>query len=76
MKTTAKIFKNGRSQAVRLPKDFRIKGTEVSIRKEGEKIILEPLEKLQWPEGFWENFTSDLDFEIPEPLPAKEFSLD
>jgi len=76
MKATAKIFKNGRSQAVRLPKDFRIKGTEVSIRKEGEKIILEPLEKTQWPEGFWDIFTPDLDFQIPKPLPAEEFTLD
>jgi antitoxin VapB len=76
VKTTAKIFKNGRSQAVRLPKEFRLKGTEVSIRKEGEKIILEPLEKTRWAEGFWDIFTSDPDFEIPKPLPAKEFTLD
>jgi antitoxin VapB len=76
MKATAKIFKNGRSQAVRLPKEFRLKGNEVSIRKEGEKIILEPLEKTQWAEGFWEIFTPDPDFEIPKPLPAKEFSFD
>lgn len=37
---TAKIFKNGRSQAVRLPKEFRFKGKEVFIRKEGSNIIL------------------------------------
>ena len=37
---TAKIFQNGRSQAVRLPKEFRFKGTEVFIYREGEKIIL------------------------------------
>ena len=76
MKATAKIFKNGRSQAVRLPKEFRLKGTEVSIRKEGDKVILEPLEKTQWPEGFWDIFTPDHDFEIPKPLPTKEFTLD
>ena len=76
VKVTAKIFKNGRSQAVRLPKEFRLKGNEVSIRKEGEKIILEPLEKTQWAEGFWEIFTPDPDFEIPKPLPAKEFTFD
>jgi len=76
MKSTAKIFKNGRSQAVRLPKEFRLKGREVSIRKEGEKVILEPLETTQWPKGFWEIFTPDPDFEIPKPLPTKEFNLD
>jgi antitoxin VapB len=76
MKARAKIFKNGRSQAVRLPKAFRLKGTEVSIRKEGEKVILEPLEETQWPEGFWDIFTPDPDFEIPKPLPVREFTLD
>lgn len=36
----AKIFQNGRSQAVRLPKEFRFKSKEVYIRKEGQNIIL------------------------------------
>lgn len=76
MKARAKIFKNGRSQAVRLPKAFRLKGTEVLIRKEGEKVILEPLEQTQWPEGFWDIFTPDPDFEISKPLPAREFNLE
>jgi len=76
VKSIAKIFKNGRSQAVRLPKEFRLKGTEVSIRKEGDKVILEPVGKALWPEGFWDIFTPDQDFEIPRPLPAEEFTLD
>lgn len=76
MESTAKLFKNGRSQAVRLPKDFRFKGTEVKIRKEGEKVILEPIEKSHWPEGFWDMFKTDPEFEIPKPMPPKEFSLD
>lgn len=76
MESIAKLFKNGRSQAVRLPKDFRFKGTEVKIRKEGEKVILEPIEKSQWPDGFWDMFNPDPGFEIPEPMPSKEFSLD
>jgi antitoxin VapB len=36
----AKIFQNGRSQAVRLPKEFRFTTKEVYIRKEGQNIIL------------------------------------
>jgi antitoxin VapB len=76
MESTAKLFKNGRSQAVRLPKDFRLKGTEVKIRKDGEKVILEPIEKTKWPDGFWDIFRPDPGFEIPKPLPSKEFSLD
>ncbi len=76
MESTAKIFQNGRSQAVRLPKEFRFQDNEVKISKKGQKVILEPLERSEWPKGFWEAFTSDPDFEIPEPLPAKKVSLD
>lgn len=40
---TAKLFLNGRSQAVRLPKAFRFTGvTEVSIERDGERVILSP----------------------------------
>ena len=41
-KTTAKLFKHGRSQAVRLPKEFRMEGKEVEIWKEGEVVSLRP----------------------------------
>ena len=76
MKTTAKWFINGRSQAVRLPKEFRFKGAEVKIRKEGRKVILEPSETSDWPAGFWDIFTPDPEFEIPKALSAKRFNLD
>ncbi len=39
----AKIFWSGRSQAVRLPKDFRFPGEEVRIRRHGSAVILEPV---------------------------------
>src|SRR6266849_2420164 len=39
----AKIFWSGRSQAVRLPKDFRLPGEEVRIRRHGSAVILEPV---------------------------------
>ncbi|WP_446012122.1 antitoxin [Candidatus Electrothrix sp.] len=76
MELTAKIFKNGRSQAVRIPKAFRFKGNEVKISKKGNKVILEPLENSSWPEGFWDAFPVDPEFKIPEALPSKKFSLD
>ena len=41
--TTAKLFMSGRSQAVRLPKEFRFEGKEVRIRREGGQVILEPV---------------------------------
>lgn len=40
---TAKLFWSGRSQAVRLPKEFRLEGEEVRIRRHGNAIILEPV---------------------------------
>jgi antitoxin VapB len=40
---TGKLFWSGRSQAVRLPKEFRFPGSEVRIRRHGSAVILEPL---------------------------------
>jgi antitoxin VapB len=40
----AKLFMHGRSQAVRLPKEFRLPGKEVRVRRVGAGILLEPLE--------------------------------
>lgn len=39
-----KLFMSGRSQAVRLPKAFRLPGTEVRVRRVGRGVLLEPLE--------------------------------
>ncbi|QKC88948.1 AbrB/MazE/SpoVT family DNA-binding domain-containing protein [Mesorhizobium sp. NZP2234] len=39
----AKVFWSGRSQAVRLPKKYRFETSEVSIRREGRAVVLEPL---------------------------------
>ncbi|HTM77805.1 MAG TPA: AbrB/MazE/SpoVT family DNA-binding domain-containing protein [Devosia sp.] len=39
---TASLFRNGRNQAVRIPVEFEMPGTEVTIRKEGDKLVLEP----------------------------------
>jgi len=40
---TAKLFKNGQSQAVRLPKDFRFEGSEVIIKRAGNAVALIPV---------------------------------
>jgi antitoxin VapB len=42
MATTAKLFRNGKSQAVRLPKEFRFPGDKVYIQKMGNAVILLP----------------------------------
>jgi len=47
MKTgTGKVFKNGRSQAIRLPKEFRVKADEVTIRRVPEGLLL--IERDPW----------------------------
>ena len=58
---TAKVFENGRSQAVRLPKKFRFNVDEVVVQQLGEAILLVPKEAL-WQtflDGL-EGFTSDI----------------
>jgi antitoxin VapB len=40
---TAKVFWSGRSQAVRLPREYRFDGQEVRIRRHGNAVILEPI---------------------------------
>jgi antitoxin VapB len=52
-RTTAKLFMHGRSQAVRLPKDFRFEGKEVRVSKVGDKVILEPMQKAAFDVEAW-----------------------
>ena len=49
---TAKLFINGRSQALRLPKAYRLQGEEVYIQKTSQGILLIPKDKSAW--GVWE----------------------
>ncbi|NLV29670.1 MAG: AbrB/MazE/SpoVT family DNA-binding domain-containing protein [Acidobacteria bacterium] len=49
---TAKLFTNGRSQAVRLPKTYRFEGKEVYIKKVSQGILIIPKDKSVW--GVWE----------------------
>jgi virulence-associated protein VagC len=64
----AKVFWTGRSQAVRLPKELRFSTSEVTIRREGRALILEPLEVEQdakgWPVAFWSLAGAAPDFEV------------
>lgn len=51
MSHRAKLFQNGGSQAVRLPKECRFeRQDEVIVRREGERVILEPVD--EWSEEF------------------------
>ena len=69
----AKVFWTGRSQAVRLPKEFRFDEEVVSVRREGNSIVLEPLD--EWPDDYADSFAGvPEDFERPDQgdLPARE----
>ena len=66
MSTTAKLFQNGNSQAIRLPRAFRLPGKEVRLSREGEKLIIEPLTPTQWPAGFFKKIKiKDRGFDRP-----------
>ena len=73
---TAKVFWSGRSQAVRLPRAFRVDGREVRIRRCGRAIVLEPLaDSWEWLDALTGEL--DADFmaavrEQPEPTDRPE----
>ena len=70
--TTARVFKSGNSQAVRLPKEFRVKGDEVEIFRRGNEIVL-----LERPRGMEQvvdilaGLPDDFLAEEPEDLPPQ-----
>lgn len=64
-RVTARVFKTGRSQAVRLPKEFRFDTETVLVHREGSAVVLEPAR--EWPSGWVESFTGlRSDFERPD----------
>ncbi len=69
---TAKIFKNGRSQAVRLPKQFALPGTEVYVTKVNDVVMLVPKGK-----SVWKPFLQSLDMFTEDFMrsPRKQGSL-
>ena len=40
-----RLFRNGRNQALRIPREFELEGDEATIRREGERLIVEPVSK-------------------------------
>jgi len=69
---TAKVFMTNRSQAVRLPREFQFKTSEVYIRREGDDIILSPRPS-DWSEYFASRRLATDDFmKNVEDLPVQE----
>ena len=46
MERHVKLFKNGRNRAIRIPREFDFPGDDAIMRKEGDKLIIEPVRKL------------------------------
>ncbi|MCW1922860.1 hypothetical protein OKA05_09885 [Luteolibacter arcticus] len=57
MKT--EVFRSGNSLAVRLPSGFEMPCGEVTIRREGRRVVIEVLTSDAWPEGFFESIRMD-----------------
>jgi len=76
MKTKkARVFWTGRSQAIRLPKEFRFDTDSVLVHREGQAIIVEPAH--DWPEGYIESFAGVPDdfTRPPQGMAEKRTSL-
>ena len=58
--TTAKVFENGRSQAVRLPKEYRFSSDEVMINRIGDIVLLVPMTSK------WDAFMAAVDLFSPD----------
>lgn len=73
---TAKVFKSGNSQAVRLPKQFRIEDSEVFIRRDGDSLVLTP-RKRAWKEfrKSLEMFSDDFMKERKQPRKSRAIHL-
>jgi antitoxin VapB len=64
---TTRIFYNGRSQAVRIPKALRFQVEEVAVRRLGDGIYVEPVKSTTWPEGWFDDILiEDVEFKRPE----------
>ncbi|MGM0623565.1 MAG: antitoxin [Campylobacterota bacterium] len=52
MSAVAKVFKNGQSQAIRIPKEFRVDTQEVYIEKVGNSLVIKPKSASKWDQFF------------------------
>ena len=77
MTLVAKVFKNGRSQAIRIPKEYRVDSDEVYIEKVGDTLVIKPKKDDKW-DKFFETLkdVDTKDFMIKrEQLPIQEREL-
>jgi antitoxin VapB len=65
-----KLFRNGRNQAVRIPREFELPGDQAVMRKEGDRLIVEPLQRKSLIEllDSWDSIDEEFP-EIDDPPP-------
>ncbi|HEY2406553.1 MAG TPA: hypothetical protein VGI10_11155 [Polyangiaceae bacterium] len=79
----ARVFWSGRSQAIRLPKEFRVEERDLLIERRGKTLVLEPrdepVDARGWPRSFWSLFGAlpqDLDLGARTALAERASPLD
>lgn len=73
MATTAKIFRNGRNQAIRIPVELSLPADTVTIEKRGDALIVRPAQPLGWDRFFAdESLVLPDDFEVGEDPPPQD----
>lgn len=66
------LFRNGRNQAIRIPREFELEGTEAIIRKDGNRLIIEPVSRPNRLLALLDSWESlDEDFPDIEDLPVQ-----
>jgi antitoxin VapB len=72
----ASLFRNGRNQAVRIPREFEIEGSEVLIHREGDRLVLTPVRKHRLADllASWEPLDGGMP-EADDPAPQERESL-
>lgn len=72
----ARLFRNGRSQAVRIPREFELSASEVTIYREGARLIIEPVQAAPLRELFAQWTPLDETFPDIESLPAEPVDIE
>jgi antitoxin VapB len=80
MERHVKLFRNGRNQAIRIPREFELPGTDAIMRKEGDRLILEqapkqPIDRLLAVLAGLEDLPEDEQLPEIEGLPPEPFDL-
>lgn len=71
----ARLFRNGRSQAIRIPKEFELPGAEAQLRKDGDALIITPIKKRSLLGTLKSLRPIDEDFPRIAELPAEQVDL-